>query len=240
MKLLLPFSTAGLLTLMTATTFSANPLLTDWTTPFQVPPFDAVQLDDYRPAFEEAMRVHQQEVRAVYLQRSVPTFENTIAALDRSGLLLDRVSGLFFAMKSSMNNEQMEAIARDIVPELSKHEDDIKLNDLLFQRVKAVYESQEPMSLTAEQRKLLKEYYRGFVRGGANLPPEQKEQLKELNARLSVLSVQFGEKRTVSNWCSIRNPISPGCRRTWLPRPAWRGRSVGIRTSGSSRCTSRA
>lgn len=193
MRPLRSLGTAGLWTFMTATAFSANPLLTDWTTPFQVPPFDAVQLDDYRPAFEEAMRVHQQEVVAISTQRAAPTFENTIAALDRSGLLLDRVNSLFSAMKSSMNNEQLEAIARDIVPALSQHEDDIKLNDLLFQRVQAVHAAREQMNLTAEQRQLLQEYYRGFVRGGANLPPARKEQLKELNARLSLLAVQFGE-----------------------------------------------
>ena len=107
--------------------------------------------------------------------------------------MLDRVSNVFFAMKSSMNNDEMEAIAKEIAPLLSKHEDDILLNESLFQRVKAVYEAQDKLNLTPEQRKLLEEYYKRFVRGGANLPPDQKDQLKEINAQLSLLSVKFGE-----------------------------------------------
>ncbi|MHB8971341.1 MAG: M3 family metallopeptidase [Pirellulaceae bacterium] len=182
-----------LIALMTATTYAANPFFADWSTPFEVPPFDQIQLEHYQPAFEEAMKLHTQEVQAIYVKRSTPTFANTIETLDRSGAMLDRVSSVFFAMKSSMNNDTMEALAKQFAPLLSKHEDEIRLNELLFQRVKSVYDTQDKLNLTPEQHKLLEEFYKSFVRGGANLPPEKKEQLKEINARLSVLSVKFGE-----------------------------------------------
>ena len=183
----------SLIALMTATTYSANPFYVPWSTPFEVPPFNQIKREHYRPAFEEAMKRHDQEVQAIYVQQPAPTFENTLEALDRSGAMLDRVSNVFFAMKSSMNNDEMEAIAKEIAPLLSKHEDDILLNESLFQRVKAVYEAQDKLNLTPEQRKLLEEDYKRFVRGGANLPPDKKDQLKEINARLSLLSVKFGE-----------------------------------------------
>ncbi len=179
--------------LMTAATYADNPFLEEWTTPFGVPPFDSIQLEHYRPAFEDAMQRHQQEIRVIFTQRSAPTFENTIAALDRSGTLLDRVNNVFHAMESSLTNERIQALAKEIAPQLSQHRDEILLNDQLFQRVKAVYDAREQIELTAEQSRLLEEYYKRFVRGGANLPPEKKKELKEINARLSVLSVKFGE-----------------------------------------------
>ena len=193
MKNLCSFIALSLIALMTATTSADNPFLGDWTTPFAVPPFDQIQLEHYKPAFEEAMKLHSQEVRAIYVVRSTPTFENTIEALDRSGAMLARVNNVFFSMKSSMNNDTMEALAKEFAPLLSKHEDEIRLNELLFQRVKAVYDTRDQLTLTPEQSKLLEETYKSFVRGGANLPPEKKEQLKEINARLSVLSVKFAE-----------------------------------------------
>ncbi|MFO7904103.1 MAG: M3 family metallopeptidase [Planctomycetota bacterium] len=170
-----------------------NPFLVDWTTPFEAPPFDAIKLEHYRPAFEEAMERHEQSIRAIYTRRSAPTFDNTIAALDRGGSLLDRVSNVFFAMKSSMTNDDLQAIAKDIAPKLSRHRDEIFLNDSLFQRVESIHDRREELDLTAEQDKLLREYHKDFVRGGANLPPNEKERLKEINSRLSVLSVRFGE-----------------------------------------------
>ncbi len=178
---------------MTAATRAENPLLEPWQTPFEVPPFEAIELDHYLPAFEAAMKQHNEEIRAIYVKRSAPTFENTIADLDRSGALLDRVSNVFFAMTSSLTNDQMQEIAKQVAPQLSQHQDSILLNDMLFQRVRTVYESRDQLDLTAEQAKLLDEFHKQFVRGGANLPPEKKEQLKQINSRLSVLSVQFGE-----------------------------------------------
>ncbi len=178
---------------MTADTYAGNPFLEEWTTPFGVPPFDAIKLEHYRPAFEEGMKRQQEEIRAIYLQQSAPTFDNTIAALDRSGALLDRVNNVFHAMESSMTNEGIQALSKEIAPQLSQHRDEILLNDQLFQRVKAVHEAKDKLDLTAEQKKLLEETYKDFVRGGANLPPAEKQKLKEINSQLSVLSVKFGE-----------------------------------------------
>ena len=172
---------------------AANPFLTEWNTPFGVPPFGEIELEHYLPAFEEAMQQHKQEISAIYKQRSAPTFDNTIAAMDRSGALLDRVSNVFFAMRSSMTNAQLEEIAKDVAPKLSKHQDEILLDDLLFQRVAAVYRDRDSLSLTPEQDRLLEETYKDFVRGGAELPAEKKERLKEINAELALLSLQFGE-----------------------------------------------
>ncbi len=178
---------------MTALTYADNPFLEEWTTPFGVPPFEAIQLEHYQEAFEAGMKQQQQEIRAIYMRRSTPTFENTIAELDRSGTLLDRVNNVFNAMESSMTNEGIQALSKEIAPRLSQHRDEILLNELLFQRVKAVHAAKDTFDLTAEQKKLLEETYKDFVRGGANLPPAEKQLLKDINSQLSVLAVRFGE-----------------------------------------------
>ncbi|MCK5619616.1 MAG: M3 family metallopeptidase, partial [Candidatus Krumholzibacteria bacterium] len=130
---------------------------------------------------------------AILADPSAPTFANTIEALERSGALLSRVSNVFFAMNSSLTNEDMQEIAKVVAPELSNHEDEILLNDKLFQRVKSVYEQKDALGLNPEQLKLLDEHYKGFVRGGANLNEKDKARLTEINGELSKLSLQFGE-----------------------------------------------
>ena len=171
----------------------ANPFLVEWDTPFGVPPFDKIELAYYQPAFDEAMRQHNGEIDAILANPSAPTFTNTIEALERSGALLSRVSNVFFAMNSSLTNEDMQEIAKVVAPELSKHQDEILLNDKLFQRVKSVYEQKDALGLNPEQLKLLDEYHKGFVRGGANLNEKDKARLTEINGELSKLSLQFGE-----------------------------------------------
>ncbi|MCK4773749.1 MAG: peptidase M3, partial [Candidatus Krumholzibacteria bacterium] len=171
----------------------ANPFLVEWDTPFGVPPFDKIELAYYQPAFDEAVRQHNEEIDAILADPSAPTFANTIEALERSGALLSRVSNVFFAMNSSLTNEDMQEIAKVVAPELSNHEDEILLNDKLFQRVKSVYEQKDALGLNPEQLKLLDEHYKGFVRGGANLNEKDKARLTEINGELSKLSLQFGE-----------------------------------------------
>ncbi|HPR32864.1 MAG TPA: M3 family metallopeptidase, partial [Prolixibacteraceae bacterium] len=122
-----------------------------------------------------------------------PTFENTILALEYSGNLLDRTGSVFGNSMSANTNEQLQAIAKEIYPRLSKHEDEILLNENLFDKVKAVYNQKDMLELNAEQQKLLEETYKAFVRNGANLPPEKKEEMKKINEELSLLSLQFGE-----------------------------------------------
>ena len=194
MKQILLLSVVAItLLLLTGAKQPANPFLAEWDTPFGVPPFEAIKLEHYKPAFDESMKRHKQEIDAIIKNTSAATFENTIEAMDRSGDLLDRVSHVFFSMRSAMTNDAMESIAKDVAPALSKHRDEIRLNDLLFQRVGAIYEQKDQLGLTPEQRKLLDESYKSFVRGGAKLAAEKKDRFKAINAELSVLSLKFGE-----------------------------------------------
>lgn len=172
---------------------TSNPFFTEWDTPFGVPDFDRIEVADYMPAFKEGMRAQAAEVRAIIDNPEAPTFANTIEALEASGAVLDRVSSVFFNLNSADTNEEMQAVAKEVAPMLSKHSDDIALDPDLFARVKAVYDARESAGLDAEQRRLLDEYYKDFVRGGANLGEQDKVRLREINERLSVLSLQFGE-----------------------------------------------
>lgn len=169
-----------------------NPLLEQPNTPFGVPAFDKVKIEHYLPAFEEAIRQNKAEIDAIVNNEDAPTFENTIVALDRSGLLLDRVTGVFFNVLEADGNDEMNAIAEQISPMLSELSDGIILNDALFQRVKAVYDEREQLGLNAEQMRLVTQTYKAFADNGANLPEDKKERLKEINQELSLLSLKFG------------------------------------------------
>ena len=169
-----------------------NPLLEQPQTPYGVPAFDQIKLQHYLPAFDAAIAEQKKEVDAIVNNEAEPTFENTIVALDRSGLLLDRVVGVFFNVLEADGNDDMNLIAETVSPELSELSDGIILNDKLFQRVKAVYDQREQLGLNSEQMRLLTETYKSFADNGANLPEEQKERLKEINQELSLLSLRFG------------------------------------------------
>ena len=171
---------------------NTNPLLTEGSTPYGVPAFDQIKNEHYLPAFQEAIAQNQVEIDAITHNPKAPTFENTIVALDRAGGLLERVSGVFFNVLEADGNDEMNAIAEEVSPLLSDLSDGILLNDSLFQRVKAVYEQRDQLGLNAEQMRLLTETYKAFVNNGANLNPEQKARLKEINKELGLLSLQFG------------------------------------------------
>lgn len=170
-----------------------NPFFTEWKTPFQTPPFDQIKEDHYLPAFEEGMKQQQQEIAAIVANTAPPTFENTVVALDNSGALLTKVSNVFYNMTSANTNDSLQSIAKRLAPMLSKHQDDILLNEKLFQKIKAVYQQKDQLGLDAEQNMLLEKYYKDFVRGGADLNDAQKAQLRQINEELSVLSLQFGD-----------------------------------------------
>jgi peptidyl-dipeptidase Dcp len=170
-----------------------NPFFQTYQTPFETPPFDLIRDEHYLPAFEEGMVQQRKEIDIIADNDAGATFENTVAALDRSGALLTRVGSVFFNLKAAHTNDQIQEIARELVPKLSRHNDDIILNAKLFQRIKTVYEKKDEIDLTGEEQKLLEKYYRDFVRGGANLSESGKARLRQLNERLSVLSVQFGD-----------------------------------------------
>ena len=169
-----------------------NPLLEQPNTPFGVPAFDKVKIEHYLPAFEEAIRQNKAEIDAIVNNEDAPTFENTIVALDRSGLLLDRVTGVFFNVLEADGNDEMNAIAEQVSPMLSDLSDGIILNDALFQRVKAVYDEREQLGLNADQMRLVTQTYKAFADNGANLPEDKKERLKEINQELGLLSLKFG------------------------------------------------
>ncbi len=170
-----------------------NPFLSEFNTPFGVPPFDLITLEDYKPAFVQGMEEQKQEIDAIVKQRSMPDFENTIVALDQSGKLLRRVSSVFYGQNSVNTNDEMEALSRELSPLLSKHDDDILLNPALFARVKEVYDNQDKFNLNKEQKKLLEETYKDFVRGGANLSEADQEKLRALNSEIAMLQLTFGQ-----------------------------------------------
>ncbi len=171
-----------------------NPLLvSSFDTPFGVPPFDKIKLEDYLPAFQKAMEEHRKEIQRIAENPEEPTFENTVEAFDRSGALLRRVSAIFFGILEADGNDQMREVAKKIMPMLSRHEDEIYMNEKLFQRIKAVYDKRDSLNLNTEQKTVVEKYYQDFVRGGAGLPPEKKEKLKKINEELSLLTLKFGE-----------------------------------------------
>ncbi len=172
---------------------SGNPFLVDWDTPFGVPPFEKIKEEHYLPAFQEGMMKQKEEIEAIIQNPETPTFENTIEALERSGELLMKVSNVFDVLNASMTNDKMQEIAKEIAPLRSKHQDDIFLNEKLFQRLKKVYEQKESLKLSPEQLALLEKYYKDFVRAGVNLDEDKKERLREINAELSLLTVKFGD-----------------------------------------------
>jgi peptidyl-dipeptidase Dcp len=170
-----------------------NPFLTEWDTPFGTPPFDKIKQGHYLPAFKKGIEEQKEEIESIIDNTEEPTFENTIEALEYSGSLLDKVSRVFNAMTDAMTNDELQAINKEVSPMLSKHNDDIYLNPELFERVKAVYDQREQLELNKEQEKLLEEHYKDFVRGGANLPEDKKEEFREINKKLALLSIEFGD-----------------------------------------------
>ncbi len=170
-----------------------NPLLTEWNTPYGVPPFNLIKTEHYLPAYNEAMKMHNAEIEAIVNSKEEPDFNNTIAALDYSGELLMRVDNVFENVNEANTNPEMQKIAKEVAPLLSAHYDNIWLNDKLFARVKAVNDIKEALNLTTEQQMLLKKVYDNFVRGGANLPADQKAEFRKINEQLSLLSINFGE-----------------------------------------------
>ena len=168
-----------------------NPLVEPWDTPYQTPPFEQINEEHYLPAFRYALAQGKQEIYRIKAAKALPTFENTIAALDRSGQLLSNISGVFFNLLEANTSPQMQEIAQAISPALTAYSNDIHLDPALFARVKAVHDN--PGDLTKEQQMLLDETYKAFVRSGANLSDSDKEKFREYSMRLSTLSLTFGE-----------------------------------------------
>jgi peptidyl-dipeptidase Dcp len=159
--------------------------------PYQMPPFDQITDESYRPAFEAGMAEQREQMVAIANDAAAPSFENTIVALERSGRILYRVSNVFFNLQGANTNPELDAIAREFAPKLSEHQDAIYLDPKLFARVKAVYDARESLHLDPESAQLLARTHLQFVRAGANCSDADKARLRQINGKLSTLTTQF-------------------------------------------------
>ena len=166
-----------------------NPLLQD----FNTAPFSKISNDNYKPAIQKGIEIAKLEIDAITHNSNEPTFENTTVALDFSGEKLNRITSIFFNLNSAETNDEIQKIAQEVSPLLSEFGNDITLNTALFARVKAVFNVKETLDLSAEQTMLLDKQYKSFARNGANLNEEDKSKLREIDAKLSTLSLKFGE-----------------------------------------------
>ena len=176
-----------------------NPLLSEWNTEFGIPPFDQIRTEHYKPAFESAMQMHNQEIDAIVNSEEEPTFENVIVALDNSGIKLAEINLIFGMLSSSDLDAEMQEVQNTIIPRVEEHFNAIMLNDSLFARVKAVYDKRMTLGLDAVQMRLVEKTYNDFVRSGALLSEENKARLMQINAQLSELSIRFGNNLLTEN-----------------------------------------
>lgn len=171
----------------------SNPLLEDYHTPHQTPPFDRIRTEHYKPAFQEAIRQAGEEIKEIGTLKEEASFENTIVALDNAGDKLNDISSLFFNLNNACTNDEIQQIAQDISPWLTEFSNSIYMNKALFERVKQIYANKEKQSLTAEQNSLLENTWRSFIKGGANLAGEDQDRFSEITVQLSKLSLTFDE-----------------------------------------------
>ncbi len=187
---------------------TTNPLLAEWDTPHETPPFDKIALEHYEPAFETAIAVSRAEVDAIVNNPEKPTFVNTIVALEKQGAMLNRIAGIFFNMLEANTSDEMQAIAMRVQPKLTELSNDTSLNPELFKRVKTVYENKS-IFLSAEDEKLLDDTYKGFVRSGANLSEEDKALYREYTSELSSLTLKFGQNSLAATNAYSYNITNP-------------------------------
>lgn len=170
-----------------------NPFFNEYANKYGAPPFELIKTEHYMPAFQEGMKQHQQEIDVITNNADAPTFDNTIAALDFSGELLNKVASVFYNLNSAETNDEMDAIATEVSPLLTEHSDNMYMNEKLFGRVQTLYNERESLNLTGEQNRLLEIYYKNFIRKGALLNAEQKDRLREINKELGLAQLSFGQ-----------------------------------------------
>lgn len=170
-----------------------NPLLINFETPFNTAPFSKIKIAHFKPAFKKAIALAKQEIDAIVNNTDAPTFENTVVALDFAGHNLDRISSIFFNLNSAETSETIQKIAQEVSPWLSAFSNDIILNEVLFGKIKSVYQQKDSLNLNAEQLTLIEKKYKSFSRNGANLNETDKAKLRKIDAKLSKLSLTFGE-----------------------------------------------
>ena len=171
-----------------------NPLFQPSPLPFEAPPFDRIGEEHYQPALEEGMHRQINEVEVIAAETSDPTFENTIAAMERSGALLTRTANVFFSLVGANTNDALQQVQIEEAPKLAAHSDAIYLNDRVFRRVKSLYDRRDSLKLAGEEKRLVERYYRDFVRAGAELPESQKVRLRALNQEEAQLTTAFQNK----------------------------------------------
>lgn len=174
----------------------SNPLLSEFTTPFGIAPFETITVNHFREGMLKGMEEQKKEVEAIINNTEAPTFENTIKALDQSGKLMRKVRGIFGPLASGSATDETRALQKEMSPLSSAHNDDIYLNPALFAKVKTVYDNKETLTLTPEEKTILQNIYDRFVDGGALLNDEQKAELRKLNTELSMLQLRFGQNLT--------------------------------------------
>ena len=177
--------------LMLASCNSSNVFLQEWDTPYGIPPFDKIKIGDYMPAIKAGIEQQNAEIQAIIDNQEAPSFENTVAAFDRSGALLEKVTNVLFNVSESDYTPELNAIVEEATPVISAHGDNLMMNPKLFERVKAVYEAPQD-NLTREQQMLLKDLYEGFVRNGIGLDEAGQARMKEINSELATLALTFG------------------------------------------------
>jgi len=170
-----------------------NPFFHEWKTPFGTPPFNEIKDEHFMPAYEEGMKQQVAEVEQIINNKEKATFKNTIEAFEKSGKLFTKVNNVFNGLNGANTNPKLQEIAQITAPLISKHFDEIYLNEKFFDRVKSIYQEKDKLNLTTEQKVVLEHYYKDFVRGGANLNKADKEKFKKINEELSLLGVKFGE-----------------------------------------------
>jgi len=177
-----------------APALAANPFAAPSTLPLQAPMFDKIKDSDYAPAFDEGMKQQRAEMDAIAAQSAAPTFDNTIAAMEKSGRVLDRVGNTFFAVVQANTNAVLDKVQADYASKLAAHQDAIYLDPKLFARVKTLYDARTGLKLNPEQLQLLTIYYRQFIHAGANLSDSDKAKLRTINKRDAALEAAFQQK----------------------------------------------
>lgn len=170
-----------------------NPLVMQWTTPHQTPPFDLIKIEHYRPAMLYAIELAKQDIEAIVNNPNEPTFENTIVAYEQSGKLLDRISGILFNLNEACTSDSMQQLCQELTPLLTQYSNQVSMNNQLFAKVKIVYDNRDDIKLTTEDRMLLEKIYKGFIRSGALLKGKDKEDYQQATEQLSVLTLQFNQ-----------------------------------------------
>ncbi|MBS0434629.1 MAG: M3 family metallopeptidase [Proteobacteria bacterium] len=174
-------------------TATSNPLLQPWDTPFGLPPFDRIRAEHFVPAFEAARAAHLAELDAIAAQREAPSFENTIAALDRSGRLYWRIEGVFHNLAASDTSPALQQAERELAPQLAAHQNAIYMHRGLFERIAALHARRDELGLTPEQRRVLERFHFDFVRAGALLTDQAQQRYARITERLAELTTRFGQ-----------------------------------------------